>query len=122
MGAPRCGEEWGWNNFDFWIVVASLPGVLPAALDIAFLRLLRLMRVTKLVGKVRALEIIVMGLVAGLGSVSYISMLWLLVLFLFGVVGVTLFRDNDPAHFGHLPIAMLTLFRCTTLEDWTDIV
>lgn len=63
-----------------------------------------------------------MGLAAGLGSVVYISMLWLLVLYLYGVVGVTLFAENDPFHFGHLPMAMLTLFRCTTLEDWTDVM
>jgi len=47
------GPEWGWNNFDFWIVVASLPGVVPGDIDVRFLRLLRLMRVTKLLGKVR---------------------------------------------------------------------
>ena len=116
------GEEWGWNNFDWWIVVASLPGVMPANMNIAILRLLRLMRVTKLVGKVKELEIIVTGLVSGLGSVSYISMLWLLVLFLYGVIGVTLFRSNDPAHFGNLLLSMLTLFRCTTLEDWSDVM
>jgi voltage-gated sodium channel len=63
-----------------------------------------------------------MGLVAGLGSVMYISLLWLLVLYLYGVVGVTLFSKNDPFHFGHLPMAVLTLFRCTTLEDWTDVM
>jgi hypothetical protein len=50
------GAEWSWNNFDFWIVVASLPGVVPGDLDVRFLRLLRLMRVTKLLGKVHPLS------------------------------------------------------------------
>jgi len=72
--------------------------------------------------QIRELQVIIMGLAAGLGSVVYISMLWLLVLYLYGVVGVTLFAENDPFHFGHLPMAMLTLFRCTTLEDWTDVM
>jgi len=33
-----------------------------------------------------------------------------------------LFKENDPWHFGVLPTAMLTLFRCATLEDWTDVM
>ncbi|CAN0165191.1 unnamed protein product [Discosporangium mesarthrocarpum] len=31
-----------------------------------------------------------------------------------------LFKVNDPWHFGSLHMAMVTLFRCSTLEDWTD--
>jgi len=33
-----------------------------------------------------------------------------------------LFRDNDPWHFGSLHLALLSLFRASTLEDWTDIM
>jgi len=35
---------------------------------------------------------------------------------------MTLFKKNDPWHFGTLAKAMLTLFRCSTLEDWTDVM
>ena len=41
-----------------------------------------------------------------------------LVLFL----GVGLFKPNDPWHFGTLHITFVTLFRCATLEDWTDVM
>ena len=41
---------------------------------------------------------------------------------MFAVCSVGSFGRNDPWHFGHLPIAFLTLFRMTTLEDWTDIM
>ena len=33
-----------------------------------------------------------------------------------------LFQKNDPWHFGTLHNSMITLFRCTTLEDWTDVM
>ena len=33
-----------------------------------------------------------------------------------------LFKENDPWHFGTLHDSILTLFRASTLEDWTDIM
>ena len=33
-----------------------------------------------------------------------------------------LFKVNDPWHFGSLHVAMLSLFRASTLEDWTDLM
>lgn len=33
-----------------------------------------------------------------------------------------MFGANDPIHMGTLHIAFLTLFRCATLEDWTDVM
>ena len=33
-----------------------------------------------------------------------------------------MFGKNDPIHMGTLHIAFLTLFRCATLEDWTDVM
>ena len=37
-------------------------------------------------------------------------------------MGVYSFRENDPVHFGNLAVTMLTLFRCATLEDWSDVM
>jgi len=120
------GEEWRWNNFDFLILVLSWD------LDIVVsgsgqgtakvLRLFRLMRVAKLMRKVPQLQMIVMGLVGGLKSIFYILLLLVLVFYLFACFGVIYFKRNDPFHFGTLPFALLTLFRCCTLEDWTDVM
>ena len=63
-----------------------------------------------------------MGLAGGLSSILYIVILLLLVFYLYAIVGVMYFSKNDPWHFGTLHIAMLTLFRASTLEDWTDIM
>ena len=55
-------------------------------------------------------------------SHSYIALLVFLVFYLFAILGFIFFRRNDPMHFRSLPVALLTLFRCATLEDWTDVM
>ena len=42
--------------------------------------------------------------------------------YLFAILGVFLFGENDPWHYGRLHRAMLTLFRLSTFEDWTDVM
>lgn len=119
------GPEWKWNNFDFFIVVACY---LPASLfsggepPVALLRLLRLARLVKIFKKVPQLQMIVMGLAGGIKSIGYIVILLLLVFYLYAIVGITIFRTNDPWHYRDLQTTMLTLFRASTLEDWTDIM
>ena len=58
---------------------------------------------------------------AGVRAVSAIMLLLLLIMFLYGIVGVLYFGANDPAHFGVLERAMLTLFQCATLSRWGDV-
>ena len=43
-------------------------------------------------------------------------------LFVFASFAVSLFRKNDEFHFGNMRKSMLTLFRCSTLEDWSDVM
>jgi voltage-gated sodium channel len=54
--------------------------------------------------------------------VVYVILLMLLIFYLYAVMGVYFFRRNDPFHFGSLGVAMLTLFRVSTLEDWADVM
>ena len=109
-----------WNCFDFFVVVGSfIPG---AGGLLVILRLLRLLRVLKLVKALPELQVIVVALINGIGSISYIGVIMVMVFYLFSIVSIIFFRDNDPWHFGDLHNAMLTLFRCATLEDWTDVV
>ena len=118
------GKEWKWNVFDFGIVFMSLPlwdGLFGGA-SLALLRLVRLMRLAKLIKKIPQLQMIVDGLVGGLSSIAYILLLLVLVFYLFAVAGYYLFHDNDPFHFKTLPIAMVTLFRCATLDAWSDVM
>lgn len=109
-----------WNVFDFLIVVAAYMPV--DAQFVTVLRLARLLRVLKLVRALPKLQILVSALLKSIPSMGYVSLLLLLVFYLFAVTGTFLFSENDPVHFENLQLSMLSLFRVVTLEDWTDVM
>jgi voltage-gated sodium channel len=109
-----------WNIFDFIIVaVCFLPFNAEYA---AVLRLLRLLRVLKLVRALPRLQVLVGALLRSIPSMAYVSILLLLLFYVYACGAVFIFGENDPVHFGHLPISMLSLFRVVTGEDWTDVM
>jgi len=67
------------------------------------------------------LRILVQGLASAFTSIGYIGLLLLLAFYLFAVLGVTLFGENDPMFMGTLHVAMLTLFRVSVGDNWTDV-
>ena len=111
--------EGSFNSFDFLLVVLSVALLgQNSAGAIKTLRLARLVRLLTIIKNVPELKVIVEGLVAGLKSVGYIVLLLLLVIYLFAVLGVMNFGANDPANFGKVPVAMVTLFQGATLTGW----
>jgi len=110
-----------WNMFDFAIV---LVGFFPiqGGNSSMMLRLLRLFRTLKLVKALPKLRILVIGLLMSLSSIAYIGLLLLIVFYIFGIVAVMVFGKNDPINLGTLHIALVSLFRAATLEDWTDLM
>jgi voltage-gated sodium channel len=110
----------GWNVFDFVIVaVCFLPGNAHFA---AVLRLARVLRAFRLLSAVPRLQVLVGALLKSLPSMGYVAVLLALLFYVYGVLGVFLWAENDPKHFGDLPSSLLSLFRVVTLEDWTDIM
>ncbi|MEM7681914.1 MAG: ion transporter [Planctomycetota bacterium] len=109
-----------WNLFDFSIVVVCF---LP--LDgqyAAVLRLARVLRTLRVVSAVPKLQLLVGSLLKSLPSMAWVGLLLGILFYIYAVLGVFLFRANDPVHFHDLPRSMLSLFRVVTLEDWTDIM
>jgi len=115
------GPEWMWNCFDFLIVFMSMP-FFDWGSSIQLLRLVRLLRLVKLVKRIPQLYMIVMGLVGGMKAIMYILILLVLIFYMYAVLGFYLFSENDPFHFGDIWRAMLTLWRLSTFEDWTDVL
>lgn len=48
-------------------------------------------------------------------------MLLFLIIYLFSIMGCLFLGENDPARFGTVPVAMLSLFQVSTLASWTSI-
>mgnify|MGYP002783571137 FL=1 len=106
-----------WNVFDFVIVVACF---LPIGSQSAtVLRLLRLLRVLRLVRSLPRLQVLVGALLKSLPSMGYVGLFLVMHFYVYGVAAVFLFGDNDPLHFGSLPMAVLTLFIVVTGENWS---
>ncbi len=53
---------------------------------------------------------------------GYVGFLLLILIYIYAILGVSLFSQNDPQHFGSLGKSMLSLFQITTLEGWADIL
>jgi voltage-gated sodium channel len=110
----------GWNVFDFIIVVVFL---LPVGGGFAaVLRLARVFRVLRLVTAVPKLQLLVGAMLRSLPSMGYVALLLGVLVYVYAVLGTSLFGKNDPLHFGTLQLSMLTLFQIVTLEGWADIL
>src|SRR5688500_12943156 len=108
---PRVGRFFcdGWNVFDFAVVAASL---LPQAGVFAMVaRLARLLRVARLISLFPELRLIVATMLRSIPSMGHVLVMLSLLLYVYAVFGVHLFRDDDPARWGSLGAGLLTLFQ-----------
>lgn len=107
----------GWNVFDFVIIAALfVPGVRENA---ALLRVLRLLRVARLLRVLPDVQLLLRGAARAVRPATGLGVLTFLLLFLYGMIGWSLFADVDPAAWGDIGVAMLSLFSILTLEGWT---
>ena len=110
----------GWNLFDFSIVVLSL---IPATGDFALVaRLVRVLRVLRLVSAVPQLRLIVATLVRSIPSMGHVILLMSVIFYIYAIIGVHFFAEQDPEHWGTLGAALLTLFQMVTLEGWVEVM
>jgi len=109
-----------WNVFDFLIVVVCFLPI--GGQYAAVLRLARVLRAMRLVTAVPRLQLLVGSLLKSIPSLGYVGLLLLVLFYIYAVMGVFMFRGNDPVHFQDLSTTLLTLFRVVTLEDWTDVM
>lgn len=108
----------GWNVFDFVVVVASLaPGLRENAMLLRIVRLARVLRIVRLLPDLRVLTIAIGRSIPGVLSLTALAML---VLFVYGMIGWTIFDEHAPREYGTVGEAMLTLFVALTLENLPD--
>lgn len=102
-----------WNKFDFIIVVNGWLDFFKLAISrsVAILRLLRMLRVFRLARSLPRLRSIVESLIKGFGSVLWILVLMVIFNYIFGCLGIMLFKDNDPFYFGTVLSAVFSVYQ-----------
>ncbi|MDD9883602.1 MAG: ion transporter [Gammaproteobacteria bacterium] len=111
----------GWNIFDACIVtVSTIP--LDESEYVLLGRLLRLFRMMRLIVFLPELRKLIESLLHAIPRVFYVLLLMFIVFYIYGAFGSLIFADINPALWGNIGAAMLTMFRVATLEDWTDVM
>ena len=111
----------GWNLFDTIIVIGSLIP-LQNAEAVLIGRLLRVFRVLRLVSVVPELRSLINALLKAIPRMGYIGLLMFIIFYIYGAIGSLFFASIDETLWGDVSVAMLTLFRVATFEDWTDVM
>jgi voltage-gated sodium channel len=112
---PRQFFKSGWNVFDFVVITASfLPGLRENATLLRLVRLARIVRAIRLLPDLRVLTVAVGRSIPGVASLAVIT---LLLVYVYGMVGWVIFHESDPANYGNIGQAMVTMFVLLTLEN-----
>lgn len=111
----------GWNIFDFIIVVAS---IIPVDQGDAVLlgRLLRIFRVLRLISIIPELRVLLGAFLTAIPRMGYVSLLMFIIFYIYAAIGSIFFATINPELWSNISIAMLTMFRVATFEDWTDVM
>lgn len=132
-----------WNLFDFFIVFASIVDFITVRLGGSFtqnlttgpqlVRVVRVLRVSRLFKLMRTKQLdginkIIKTLIFSFPSLLNVIFLLMLIYFIFSILAVFIFKgkltaeddmvNNNLANFNNFHIALITLFRCSTGEDW----
>ena len=111
----------GWNLFDTLIVFISLIPIDDT--DSALVaRLVRVFRVLRMVSIVPELRLLLNSIISALPRLGYVAALIFIIFYIYAAAGSLFFDRINPELWGNISIAMLTLFRVMTFEDWTDVM
>ncbi|KAJ1509583.1 hypothetical protein HMI55_007332 [Coelomomyces lativittatus] len=126
-----------WNLLDFFVIFGFLADLLvPSLIKSLFgfqsrifhflkifrnLRLLRGLRFLKTINLFLSLQHILSTLLTSARTLSQIFLFILIFLFMFAVIGKTLFGEVAPDDFGSIFTSMISLFACMTLNRWADL-
>ncbi|GKT36939.1 Cation channel sperm-associated protein 2 like protein [Aduncisulcus paluster] len=129
-----------WNIADFVITITALPDfvlslfgggndLLKAATS--SLRLMRVLRVLRAIGRFRSLRVIMHTIMMALGSLINLIILLFLMMFIFALLGMTLFKSYVQSsrtdllyksHWDSLSNSLLSMFQMMTLDQWYFIL
>lgn len=106
----------GWNVFDFIVIGAALIPAVRAQAEV--IRLLRLARIVRLLRFLPDARVLIATMGKALPPVFSMIVLVVLILFIYGMIGVVVFGEALPDEWGTIGAAMMTLFILLTLENF----
>ncbi|CAD8071678.1 unnamed protein product [Paramecium sonneborni] len=127
----------GWNVFDFTVVLLTLLGVILEQSDVlsnvgtatSILRTFRIFRVLRLIKSAKNLRIIFGTFLVTLPGLVSVGGLLGIMLFIFAVIFMNLFPYvkrgegvTDNSNFSSFGVSLFTLFKCSTGEDWNLVM
>lgn len=123
IGEPRKRDFFksAWNIFDTLIVVISLVPIEDSEMALVG-RLIRVFRVLRMVSIIPELRILLSSLIKAMPQLGYVALLMFIIFYIYGAVGSFFFAPINEVLWGDIAVAMLTLFRVMTFEDWTDVM
>jgi hypothetical protein len=98
----------GWNIFDTLVIGLTYLSMISSISSVTVLRLLRLLRVVRLLHSFPTLQSVAQSLINAFRNVGYVMLMILIVNFIFSAIGMIMFDQNDPQHFGTLNLAMVS--------------
>ncbi|MFJ9348492.1 ion transporter [Streptomyces sp. NPDC101237] len=117
---PRDFVRDPWNLFDLAVVLCAFLPVVRE--NTTVLRLLRLARVLRTARFLPQLRVVLTAVARSLpGTLSFL-LVGALLLYVYAMVGWVFFGRHDPAHYGSIGRAVLTLFLLMTLDGIGDAV
>lgn len=119
-GSLRSFFEDPWNVFDLVVVTACYVPALGATMSVA--RTLRVLRTLRAIAVFPTLRKIVGALLRSLPAMGHVAFLLFILVYVYAVIGTSIFGNDVPQFFGTLHRTALTLFQVVTLEGWNDLL
>lgn len=107
-----------WNLFDLIIITLS---ALPLGGNFLIIRLLRIFKILRLFSVIPQLRFVIAVISKTLPSVLSIGFVLIIIYYIYGILGVQLFAQVAPQHFGSLSGSLFTLFQIMTGDDWGNL-
>lgn len=128
LGAKSYWRD-GWNRMDGILVIVSLPSLVTPFVDassvdfsvLLTLRLMRVLRFFRVLHFFPKISQIGAGLKRALRDSGVVLLGFFILLFIFGMINCSLYREVAPQYFATPLDAIYSVFRIFTVEGWYEI-
>lgn len=122
--------KYGWNIFDFVIVITALIATLPCVTALRALRIirtfevmrataaLRTIKILKFVAELKVLQNVLRAMLIALKGVIWTFFLLVIIYYIYAIIGTHIFGYGYVRFFGNIGKSMLSLFQIMTGDSW----